>query len=354
MAKLNEGDVMEGIFCLALALYIAEGRVDKSKLNKFRKQIEPSRFASGRQEISIAEGARRKKGSKPVDEFDVQVDLRLKTASTTGAFGKDWNKVYYSRSRDIGNIDKKIDQLIAHLTASAFIRQVNTLTDRFLNNNKRDRAVFVVTADGIEGEASGGTVKGDVNLSVYALTGGKRVPIKGGTVPFSIKSESVTMASLSPYHGMLELATKLGVKWDAKDKYARLAQPFKGPTEQRAKFRLIEAMYSDLQDGILEVSGTPKFTAAAIQYLEDNIFGVDQATVVDIRRNTVKEITPDHFKRLRKGASLVAERQGPKGRNLVFTNTTNGVPVFHLRTKLRPPPANEAKFYIEVKDGAYA
>ena len=33
MAKLNEGDVIEGIFTIALSLYLAYGKVDKNELN---------------------------------------------------------------------------------------------------------------------------------------------------------------------------------------------------------------------------------------------------------------------------------------------------------------------------------
>jgi hypothetical protein len=43
-----------------------------------------------------------------------------------------------------------------------------------------------------------------------------------------------------------------------------------------------------------------------------------------------------------------------KGNNLVFLDENNNFPIFQIRTKLRPPPANEAKFYLEVGKGIYA
>ena len=40
MAKLNEGDVIEGIFTIALSLYLAYGEVDKRKLNEIRTKVD--------------------------------------------------------------------------------------------------------------------------------------------------------------------------------------------------------------------------------------------------------------------------------------------------------------------------
>ena len=39
MAKLNEGDVVEGLFTIGLALYLAYGKIDKKEFRrKFTKQ----------------------------------------------------------------------------------------------------------------------------------------------------------------------------------------------------------------------------------------------------------------------------------------------------------------------------
>jgi hypothetical protein len=350
MGKLNEGDMMEGIFCLALGLYIAHGTVDKAKLNRLRTQVDPKLFANGRADVTIAESVKRKTGNKPADTFTVQTEIRLKAVSVTGAFGKDYKRLYYDKSKDIGNIDRKIDQLISGIAGSAFARQVDAQINKFLGNSKSDKAVFVVTADGIAGEASGGALKGDVNLSVFAVEKGKRVPIKNGSIPFSLKSESVTVASLSPYHGMLKMAAALGVKWDAADKFSRLAEPFKGPLEQAAKFKLIEAMFKELKEAIHGVSRQAAFTERALAFLASSIFGTDMATVVDVQRTGLKEITPARFKELERAAKLTLQ---VKGNNLVFVDSRSKLPIFQLRTKLRPPPANEAKFYIEVAEGAY-
>lgn len=353
MAKVNEGDVMEGIFSIGLALYIAEGAIDKTKLNRLRTKIEPSVFSTGRVTLMVADSVNKRQSPNPADSFTVLAEIRLKPASVAGAFGKDFNKLYYSKSRDIGKIDDKIDQLVKSVESSTFSNRVRALTQRFLANNKRDKVTFSVVADGIAGESSGGELKGDVTLNVYAETGKRRVLVQGGVIPFSIKSGSVTVANLSPYRGMLDIAEAMGIEWEGESKYERLSKPFTGAAELAAKFKLISKMYADLKTEVVKKSkgDTKAFSARCLDFLGKSIFGSDRASVVDIQENKVKEITPEYFDYLKKVVELVVQA---KGNNLVFVDKKSNQPIFQIRTKLRPPPANEAKFYLEVGKGIYA
>jgi len=356
MAKLNEGDVIEGLFSIGLALYIADGKIDKSKLNKLRSKVEPTMFTTGRVKLVVADEVSRKSGNHPPDRFTVVVEMRLKPASVDGAFGKDFNKIYYSKSKDIGKIDHKIDQLVKAVGSSAFSSKVRSIVHKFLDNNKREKVVFVVVADGIAGESSGGEIKGDVTLNTYAEIKGKRKLITGGSLPFSLKSGSVTVANLSPYKGMLDIAEALKIDWDGKTKYDRLSKPFSGPTEMAAKFKLIKKMYDELKTEVVKESkktggAGKKFTEHCLDFLGKSIFGEDRASVVDIQENKVKEITPEYFDILKQTVELMIEA---RGNNLVFVDKKSKQPIFQIRTKLRPPPANEAKFYLEVGKGIYS
>lgn len=350
MAKLNEGDVIEGIFTIGLSLYLAYGKVDKTKLNQIRTKIDTKMFSTGRFSYSVVENHMRQKGKNPPDFFNVGFEMRLKPESISGAFGKEY-EVLYKSSKDVGNIDKKIDQLIRAIESASFSRRANDAVNYFLNNNVGETVTFNVIADGIAGESSGGEIKGDVTLEVYAVRKGTTKKIISGSLPFSLKSESVTVANLAPYRGMLDLARSLDIKWDAEQKYARLAKPFKGPTEQDAKFELIKSMYDDLVENIIKKSSSPNFSKTAFDFLSASIFGSDLADVVDITSTGVKEITKEYYDNLAKSITLVVER---KGNNLVFLDKKNRTPIFQIRTKLRPPPANEAKFYLEVGKGIYA
>lgn len=350
MAKLNEGDVIEGIFTIGLSLYLAYGSVDKNKLNQIRTKVDTKMFNTGRFSYTVVENHMRQRGKNPPDFFNVAFEMRLKPESVSGAFGKDF-QVLYDSSKDIGNINKKIDQLISAIESANFSRRANDAVNYFLNNNVGEVVTFKIIADGIAGESSGGQIKGDVTLEVYAVKKGTNKKIISGTLPFSLKSESVTVANLSPYKGMLDLAKALDIKWNAEEKYSRLTKPFKGPTEQDAKFELIKSMYDDLIDNIVKKSSSPNFSKSAFDFLGESIFGSDLADVVDITEKGVKEITKEYFDNLTKNIQLDVEA---KGNNLVFVDKKTKSPIFQIRTKLRPPPANEAKFYLEVGKGIYA
>jgi hypothetical protein len=292
----------------------------------------------------------RQKGKNPPDFFNVGFEMRLKPESVVGAFDKEY-EVLYKSSKDIGNINKKIDKLIEATSTANFVRKAAGAVNYFLDNNYGEVVTFMVIADGIAGEASGGKLKGDVTLEVHAVRKGSTKKLIAGSLPFSLKSESVTVASLSPYHGMLDIADALGIKWTAKEDYIRLAKPFLGPVEQKAKFELIVSLYDDLKKEIVKESNKPQFTKNALDFLFKSIFGSDLADVIDVNSSGLKEITVEYFDNLRKTVQLTAVSNG---NNLVFKDIKTDVPIFQIRTKLRPPPANEAKFYLEVGKGIYA
>ena len=351
MAKLNEGDVLEGIFTIGIGLYLADGKIDKAKLNKVRTQIDPKIFATGKVKHELVKDLMRCKPGKPPDFFNVNIEMRLKAESTSMAYGGEY-AILYKSSKDIGNIDKKIDQLITHMHGSNFTQRIKSAVDYFLDNNVGEIVTFNVIADGIAGESTGGAVKGDVTLEVYATRKGSTKKIISGALPFSIKSESVTVANLSPYKGMLAIANSMNIKWDAEIKYARLTKPFKGDTEQAAKFKMIESLYQDLKNEIKKkAAANPlQFTKNAMEFFSISVFGIDLADVIDIKQSGIKEITVEYFEKLKKNVVLTVEE---RGLNLVFIDIKTNSPIFQIRTKLRPPPANEAKFYLEAGKGVY-
>jgi len=351
MAKLNEGDVIEGIFTIALSLYLAYGKVDKNELNKIRTKIDTKIFSTGRFKYSVVENHMRQRGKNPPDFFNVGFEMRLKPKSVVGAFDKEY-EVLYKTSKDIGNINKKIDKLIEATSTANFVRKAAGAVNYFLDNNYGEVVTFMVIADGIAGEASGGKLKGDVTLEVHAVRKGSTKKLIAGSLPFSLKSESVTVANLSPYNGMLDIADALGIQWTAKEDYIRLAKAFRGPVEQKAKFELIESMYNDLKTEIIKESNKPQFTKNALDFLSKSIFGSDLADVIDVNSSGLKEITVEYFNNLRKTVQLTAVSNG---NNLVFKDikTDVPIPIFQIRTKLIPR-SNEAKFYLEVGKGIYA
>lgn len=348
MAKINEGDVMEGLFAITIAVLLAEGKVEKSRINSVRSMIEPKMFSTGRFEYAVAKGVKVQKSKNPADIFNVNLVVRLKEASVTGAYGKEY-KMKYSKSSDIGNIGKKLDNLIesAQPNKSSYAKKLFDARDQFLENNQGETVTFNVIADGIAGESSGGAVKGDVTVSIEAQTSKGKSKIFSQSIPFSLKSESVTVANLSPYNGMIDIAKAFGLKWKDISKYDEIKKKATTPAEKKHRFKLIRLMYDELKKMI--VNNKMDISNRAFNFLQDAIFGKDLADVVDMQKSTVKEITYDYFQNLKKNTKL---KVSSSGNNIVFSDSKTNVPIFQLRTKLREE-ANEAKFYLEVGKGIY-
>lgn len=348
MAKINEGDVMEGIFAICIALLLAHGKVDKKEINNIRAKIEPSLFSRGRYESVVAESMKVQRGKNPPDFFDVNLIVRLKEASVTGAYGKEY-KMQYSKSSDIGNIGKKLDNLIesANPNKSSYARKLFEARDKFLDNNIGEIVKFDVIADGIAGESSGGAVKGDVIITIEARSSKGKSKIFSEAIPFSLKSESVTVANLSPYEGMKDIAESFGLKWKNISKYDEIKKRALTEAEKRHKFKLIRMMYDELKEMIL--TNKSDISNKAYGFLQDSIFGKDLADVIDMQKGGVKEITYEYFQKLKKTTKLNAVASG---NNIVFRDTKTNVPIFQLRTKLLEN-RNEAKFYLEVGKGIY-
>ena len=99
--------------------------------------------------------------------------------------------------------------------------------------------------------------------------------IISGSLPFSLKSESVTVANLSPYRGMLDFAKAMKIDWNAEEDFIRLSKPFNGPIEQKAKFKLIVEMYTELKKEIVEKTKDSNFSKQAYAFLRKSIFGLN-------------------------------------------------------------------------------
>lgn len=301
MAKLNEGDVIEGIFGLALAEIFAYGDIDKNRLNKERIKIEPEMFRDGRYEVVIRDTLGRGRGfmteSFPPDIFTVKLILRLKPASVEGAYGKKYN-VLFKESKDIGNIDKKIDAMIKH--SKGFKQKLITIRDKFLKNNKADKVLFEIYADGIAGESSGGKIKADIDLRIFA-NGKKQSNIH---IPYSLKSGSKTLSNLSPYKGLMNMMDRFGLEYVHEEEFATNLGPggalerAKTSEQKKKKVQMLTDMYDGFIEGLAKEGNTLQFTNTAFDVIHEAAFGDDFATVVDLDKSSVKFMDPSYTKKL--------------------------------------------------------
>jgi hypothetical protein len=351
MAKLNEGDVIEGIFSIAIAQLFAYGEINKSKLNSLRTKIDPAIFSSGRFTTTVREYT----DGKPEDKIKVVLTVRLKPASVSGAFGPNYELLYKS-SRDIGNIDQKINQLVSQMNTN-YAKRIETIKNNFLKNNKSDNVDIAIIADGIAGESSGGAIKGDIDVKV-TING---IESMNDKLSFSLKSGSKTLANLSPFNGMMDVVSRFGVSLKDKKKYqealGRTLVSARTSEEKRMKVKLIEELYFEIKKELKAKSGTPRFSNAAYQLFKDSAFGSDLAEIVDINKTKIKEMNIKTIDELQKsGEKIVCVISG---NNLKFL--VKNKELFQMRFKKRAEELSandyaikELKFYIEAGPAAYS
>lgn len=354
MAKLNEGDVMEGIFAICLAELFASdsGTINKTNINKWRRKIDPGIFRNGRSEIVVREF----KDGRPQDQIKVTLIIRLKYESTNMAFGENYAPLY-DKSADIGNIDRKIDNLIT-FTKTHYRNLIQRTKDSYLRNNKSDTVHIIINADGIAGESSGGEVKGDLEVTV---TMNGKVQLDR-TLSFSLKSGSKTLANLSPFNGMMDILKRFGISLENESKYRmvlgeQLAQA-RTPAEKKLKVDTIKELYKDTLDALEGSSRKSSFKDQAFELFKSMTFGSDLANVVDIDKTKIKEITVDHINNLQQETTSIDVQK--KGDNLKFIIKPMNKELFQLRFKKRVVGSGEdfqikeLKFYVEAGPAAYA
>tara|TARA_A100001234_G_scaffold216999_1_gene223744 strand:- start:1874 stop:2938 length:1065 start_codon:yes stop_codon:yes gene_type:complete len=351
MAKLNEGDVMEGIFAIALAELFAWGTISKTRLNNVRRKVDTSLFRTGRYKTQI----RKFRDGKPEDRIEVNLEMRMKYESTRMAFGEEYAPLY-DKSGDIGNLDRKIDSLISY-TKSNYRRMVDQVKRSYLDNDKEDDVVITIVADGIAGESSGGMIKGDLEVLVD-INGVKAMDQR---LNFSLKSGSKTLANLSPYNGMMDILKRFGAQVSDEQMYAStlggtLAQA-RTPAEKKMKVDLIKQLYNEVLTTLKDQQGTAAFKQQAFKLFRDVTFGDDLADVVDIDKTKVKEMTVDYINELEQKVTNFAVEK--KSDNLKFKIMPQNKELFQLRFKNRSATINgefkikELKFYIEAGPAAY-
>lgn len=344
--KINEGDVMEGIFAIACSLFIAYGTIDKMALNRLRTKIEPNKFRAGRVVLDVVEDM-----ESAEDRISVQLQIRLKPSSVVGAFGDDF-AMYVEKSSDIGELNSKIETLIKYAKSAAYLKRLNQLKAQYSNNNKLEKLKFVVVADGVEGEQSGGSIKGDVMISLYVEdSSGRKLLSRPNAVSYSVKSGSKTAANLSPYKGMLAIAKHFSVQYQGSspERYENVMNRIcRTQTEKDAMIDATREMFIELTT--LLVDRGDAITKDAIEYIRYNVQGSDQAFLVDIGPTKLKEIPSERFEMLEKsGMKIKAVRSGDY---IKFISSSDPkLVLFSLRLKIRR--TGEKKFLVETGNMLY-
>ena len=120
---------------------------------------------------------------------------------------------------------------------------------------------------------------------------------------FSLKSGSTTVANLSPYRGLLDVISNLGVDLGPREqRYRRLLGELlssaRSPAEKRAKIKLVQMFYTDVMKGIDVASRkNPRaFKASVFNLFRSATFGTDLADVIDVDKTKIKRYTLIFFR----------------------------------------------------------
>ena len=355
MSKLNEGDVMEGIFSIGLADIFANNRASKSHINSVRSKIDTNLFRTE----SFKHQFKKFKDGKDPDDVTVNITMRLKHGSTQDAYGPNW-ELQYERSGDIGNLDQKIQQIVTTLNTN-YARKIRNVKDRWLQNNQVDTVVVDITADGIAGESSGGLIKGDI--MVNATMNGDQV--LNEPMSFSMKSGSSTLANLSPYNGMLDVIARFGATLPNAERYrTTLGDTLKSARTQyqkREKARLIESLYQETMESLdrAAAANAQLFKRATFQLFRDVAFGTDLADIIDVDKTKIKESTPEYINELEQRCTSIDLRNAGENRKFFMNGTGLRKELFGFRFKKRVSEINgefkikELKFYVIGGLGSY-
>lgn len=341
--SINEGDVIEGIFAIACALYLANGRIEKYKLNAIRTKIEPSKFISGPVTIQI-----KKPTPIKLDFVSVELQVRLKR-SAHAAFGDDAG-FYIQKQSDIGKLDEKINTLIRTSTSSGYLQRLKSTMNAYIQNNKSEHIDFVVVADGMEGEKSSGEIKGDVVISLFVKqTGRNNFSIaKPEVISYSLKSKSRTVSNLSVWAGGHKFIKHFSLPDKQIQKYKNILDrnAFTGKEhdfKDQAARNFFQDVFTLLQNKRTSI------TNDSIDYIQKHVLGSDQATLIEVNEKTIKEIPPEKFDKIRESKIKIKAITNAKRDTIKFVDEKNHRKMlFQIRLKIAPKTGGKRALLVEI------
>jgi len=371
MSGIKQGSVMEGIFAMYCAGYLVDPQdgKDKKAIEKFiddlridttlgkliddtKKSVDynntfPAHFAPAKKHfspITIVKGTKAKtlikdsekyttlskilKGNEDyfesigtknfLDFSQVELKVRVKEAETGAYYGPNLKKILAEEKKKDGVKDETYDKIkkkmlfLINNNQTAFFRSLKSAKNKYVTNNKNDVVKWTVDADGIAGETSGGTIKQDVTIQIFA--NGRR--LLKSELNFSLKSDSVSIHGGGIYNSMPEIF-EMFEKTIGSTKAKEGKKYLKSITEERGHEETskaaINAVWRLVGEGIPKKVDT-KLSDHFWQILEKRLFGITTGEkksyegniqVLEMKANELREITRDQFEKLRNSGVLL-------------------------------------------------
>jgi len=362
---IKQGSVMEGIFAMYCAAFLIDPDDGKSKTSiagfindlrvdttlgaladKKKKSVDyhntfPAHSAPAKKnfkDVSIVTGKKAKAmilGSEKYDSLSkllndkdkyfesvgkkgfidfsqVELKIRVKEAETGLYYGPNLKKLLDEeketggvKDEKYGEIKKKMLQLINN-NQTAFFRDLKSVKQKYLKNSQNDKVKWGVDADGIAGETSGGSIKQDVTIQIFA--DGKR--ILRSELNFSLKSDSVSIHGGGIYNSMPEIFEMFEGSIPSSrviegKKYLKSIIDKRGHEETSKA--AINGVWRLVGEGIPK-SPNIKLSDHFWQILEKRLFGITEGKkksykgniqVLEMKAKELREITREQFRTLR-------------------------------------------------------
>jgi len=364
---IKQGSVMEGIFAMYCAAFLIDPEDGKSKksiegfindlrvdttlgalADKKKKSVDykntfPAHSAPAKKnfkDISIVTGKKAKgmlKGSEKYDSLSkllndkdqyfesigkkgfldfsqVELKVRVKEAETGLYYGTNLKKLLdeekkndFVKDEKYSEIKKKMLQLINN-NQTAFFRDLKSVKQRYLKNSQNDKVKWGVDADGIAGETSGGSIKQDVTIQIFA--DGKR--ILRSELNFSLKSDSVSIHGGGIYNSMPEIFEMFegiisATRVSEGKKYLKSIINKRGHEETSKA--AINSVWRLVGEGIPNTPNT-KLSDHFWGILEKRLFGSSTAykgkiQVLEMNQTELREVTKKQFTKLKNSGILL-------------------------------------------------
>ena len=367
MSAIKQGSVMEGIFAMYCAGYLVDPQDGKDKnaiakfiddlridttlgklIDKTKKSVDynntfPAHAQPAKKHfspITIVKGKKAKvmikssekyntlsKILKDSDEYfesigtkgfldfsQVELKVRVKEAETGAYYGPNLKKLLAEEAKKGKVKDKKYNEIkkkmlfLINNNQTQFFRDLKNAKHRYLKNSKNDAVRWTVDADGIAGETSGGSIKQDVTIQIFA--DGKR--ILRSELNFSLKSDSVSIHGGGIYNSMPEIFEMFeGIipasRVSEGKKYLKSITTKRGHAETSKA--AINSLWRLVGAGIPKTPNT-KLSNHFWGILEKRLFGSSTAytgkiQVLEMNKNELREVTKTQFVKLKNSGILL-------------------------------------------------
>ena len=382
--SIKQGSVMEGIFAMYCAAFLIDPEDGKSKTSiegfindlrvdttlgaladKTKKSVDysntfPTKSGPAKKnfaDVSIVTGQKAKvmlKGSEKYNELSkvlkssdkyfesvskkgfldfsqVELKVRVKEAETGLYYGPNIKKLLAEEAKKGKVADTKykdIKKKMLHLinnNQTQFFRDLKGAKQKYLKNSQNDMVRWSVDADGIAGETSGGEIKQDVTIQIFA--DGKR--ILRSELNFSLKSDSSSIHGGGLYNSMPEIFEMFeGIipssKANEGKKYLKSIINKRGHEETSKA--AINSLWRLVGGGIPKTPNT-KLSNHFWDILEKRLFGSTNSykgkiQLLEMNKNELSEITKKQFKKLRSSGILLYPKWLPNENPEVATPGT--------------------------------